>query len=129
MSEINEWLADHDHPAARDGDIEWDNVEAFATVFGMNITRQGYAHCVLEPGDSTRYEIIGCRRSADDMGTEFLVASNFAPAYAWRGNVTVHPDYATEHWGGATKNTWTGVIMAAFLNWAGHAVMTKGPAR
>ena len=114
MSTMNDKLyANVHHPALGDDGVHLPTIEASAATAALNLSENGYAHVVLEPDDGTRYEFMLVRRVGP--GAPYLFASSFGAAYPWTGNPTMPPDYATGHYVG-NGATWTGVVIALFLN-------------
>lgn len=109
-------LSDYPHPAISGVNIE--SIERSAVHAARELRERGYVLIELEPDDGTRYEIVIAARASRTSytGPRYVVANNFSPVHPWNGNPSVHPDYASEKWGGPNHNSWTGVVMALLLN-------------
>ena len=103
-------LTDYPHPAI--AEVSHTAINRAALEAAHALALRGFWQGEIEPGDSTRYDVVIARRADSD---QWVVASNLGVMYPWNGNPTVHPDYATEHYS-VHHSSWTGVVMALFLN-------------
>jgi hypothetical protein len=122
MSTMNEAIIESEQFASIVAGIDLDIIRSVAQVASNEIDDDGYSYTVLEPGDSTRYEIAIV--SARGWGAPYRVASSFGPLYRWMGNSNTHPDYAKEHYV-ADHSVWTAVVIALFLNMVSEALAVE----
>jgi hypothetical protein len=106
--------------------VDTDHINRVADNAARHMTWRDACVAVLEPGDSTRYEITLARRAGNHVGDDLLpgtgvqandwlmLASNFGPAYPWRCTDAHHWDYVASHYLHGRQEH-TAHVLAAFM--------------
>jgi hypothetical protein len=122
MTTINEdiWANPGTWPAVTE--VKQHIIDKAAWHVAHQLADTGSAFTVLEPDDGTRYELAIISAPQPDAlfidvdpEITWRFASSMGPLYPWRGNPTIHPDYAAEHYVG-NHSMWTATVYALFLN-------------